>query len=284
MNIQWFPGHMTKAIREAEKNLKLIDALIYVLDARAPKACLNNHFLNKTPNKPVLYVLNKADLADSEITKQWIEYLSSETASAVSIIATKSGGARVILPELRKLTYPKVQRWKQKGVNYTPKAMVAGIPNTGKSSIINSLCGAYRAKTGNKPGVTREKQWIRLNDIELLDTAGILAPKLDDKDDAKHLAYIGSIKDDILDIVELARAFLDEMIQRFSQNIADRYGPISDSSDPLSNIAQSRGYLLKGGEIDLERTAKAVLDDFRAGRLGKITLENPTIEEDNFER
>ncbi|NLC16649.1 MAG: ribosome biogenesis GTPase YlqF [Clostridiales bacterium] len=283
MDIQWFPGHMAKAIREAEKNLKIIDALIYVLDARAPKACINNHFLRKMSNKPVLYVLNKADLADGEVTKQWIKYLSSPTASAVSAVASISGGAKAILPELRKLTYPKIQKWKQKGINYAPKAMVAGIPNTGKSSIINSLCGAYRAKTGNKPGVTREKQWIRLKDIELLDTAGILAPKLDDKNAAKHLAYIGSIKDDILDIIELARAFLNEMIQRFNQNIIDRYGPISDLYDPLSGIAQSRGYLLKGGELDLKRTAKAVLDDFRAGRLGAISLETPPIEEDNLE-
>lgn len=280
MKIQWFPGHMTKAIREAEQNTKIIDALIYVLDARAPQACINSHFLSKMSGKPVLYVLNKADLADNELTKQWIKHLSSDIASAVSVIATKSGGAKVILPELKKLTSPRVQRWKQKGVNYTPKAMVAGIPNTGKSSIINSLCGAYRAKTGNKPGITRGRQWIKLDSVELLDTAGILAPKLDDQTQAQHLAFIGSIKDDILDVVELARVFLDEMQERFGQNLIDRYGDISQASDKLFAISQARGYLLKGGEVDLERGAKAVLDDFRSGKLGNITLETPSLKED----
>ncbi|HEY8424048.1 MAG TPA: ribosome biogenesis GTPase YlqF [Clostridia bacterium] len=279
MIIQWFPGHMTKAIREAEQNIKIIDALVYVLDARAPKACINSHFLSKMAGKPVLYVLNKADLADPVATKQWIQYLTGQDASAVSVIATKSGGAKVILPELRKLTSPKIQKWKQKGVNYIPKAMVAGIPNTGKSSIINSLCGAARAKTGNKPGITRGKQWVRLNDIELLDTAGILAPKLDDQTLARHLAYIGSIKEDILDIVELARMFLGEMLQRFRENITARYGDAVESTDPLLAISQSRGYLLKGGEADLERGAKAVLDDFRSGKLGNITLENPPLKD-----
>jgi ribosome biogenesis GTPase A len=275
MNIQWFPGHMTKAVREAEQNLKIIDALIYVLDARAPLACVNDYFLKKMSGKPVLYVLNKADLADEQITKQWIKYLSAGEASAVSVTATKSGGAKAILPELKRLALPKVQKWKQKGINYVPKVMVGGIPNTGKSSIINSLCGAARAKTGNKPGITRGRQWVRLDDIELLDTAGILAPKIDDQALARHLAYIGSVKDDILDIVELAGVFLKEMIERFSQNVIARYGDIVNSPEPLADICRARGYLLKGGEIDLERGAKAVMDDFRSGRLGNISLESP---------
>ncbi|HEY8443255.1 MAG TPA: ribosome biogenesis GTPase YlqF, partial [Clostridia bacterium] len=265
--------------REAEKNIKIIDALIYVLDARAPLACVNNHFLKKMSGKPVLFALNKADLADAEATKKWIEYLSGETASAVSVTATKTGGAKAILTELKKLTLPKVQKWAQKGVKYTPKAMVAGIPNTGKSSIINSLCGAARAKTGNKPGITRGRQWVKLDSVELLDTAGILAPKIDDQVQARHLAYIGCIKDDILDIVELARLFLKEMIERFPQNVIDRYGVVINSADAIIDICKNRGYLLKGGEIDLERGAKAVLDDFRSGKLGNITLESPPLKD-----
>lgn len=274
MNIQWFPGHMAKAIREAEQNLKIVDAVIYVLDSRAVRACINSHFLNLIGNKPVLYVLNKADLADQKINKEWVQHLSSNGNLAVSVIATKSGGARVIIPEIKKLVSNQIQKWQKKGINYIPKVMVAGIPNTGKSSIINSLCGAGRTKTGNRPGVTRGKQWVRVdNIIDMLDTPGVLAPKLDDMDLAKHLAYIGSIKDDILDVVELSREFLMEMNNRFKDNLIKRYG---NNTETLEDIAKSRGYLIKGGELDIERTAVAVLDDFRSGRLGNISLEQPS--------
>ena len=277
MNIQWFPGHMAKAIREAEQNLKIVDAVVYVLDSRAVQACINNHFLKLIGNKPVLYVLNKADLADGKTNREWIKHLTKEGTLAVSVIATRSGGAKVIIPEIKTLVSAQIEKWKKKGINYTPKVMIAGIPNTGKSSIINSLCGAGRTKTGNKPGVTRGRQWVRVgNIIDMLDTPGVLAPKLDDTDLAKHLAFIGSIRDDILDIVELAREFLDEMNANFKDNLINRYGA---SIDALEDIAKSRGYLLKGGELDVERTAKAVLDDFRSGRLGNISLENPPVVE-----
>lgn len=277
MNIQWFPGHMAKAIREAEQNIKIVDAVVYVLDSRAVQACLNSHFLKLTGNKPILYVLNKADLADGKTNREWIKHLSLEGSLAVSVIATKSGGAKVIIPEIKKLVKAQTQKWQKKGINYTPKVMVAGIPNTGKSSIINSLCGAGRAKTGNKPGVTRGKQWVRIdNIIDMLDTPGVLAPKLDNIDLAKHLAFIGSIKDDILDFVELAREFLTEMNLKFKDNMISRYGI---NSGTLEDIAKSRGYLIKGGELDIERTAAAVLDDFRSGRLGSISLENPPVME-----
>lgn len=277
MNIQWFPGHMAKAIREAEQNLKIVDAVVYVLDSRAVKACINNHFLRLIGNKPVLYVLNKADLADVRVNREWIKYLTTEGSLAVSVIATRSGGAKVIIPEIKTLVRVQIEKWQKKGINYTPKVMIAGIPNTGKSSIINSLCGAGRAKTGNKPGVTRGRQWVRVgNIIDMLDTPGVLAPKLDDIDLAKHLAFIGSIKDDILDFVELAREFLIEMNAKFKDNLINRYGT---SIDSLENIAKSRGYLKRGGELDIERTATAVLDDFRSGKLGQVSLENPPVAE-----
>ena len=277
MNIQWFPGHMAKAIREAEQNLKVVDAVIYVLDSRAVSACINNHFLKMLGNKPILYVLNKADLADAKANRDWIKHLTGEGSLAVSVIATKSGGAKVIIPKIKELVKVQIEKWQKKGINYTPKVMVAGIPNTGKSSIINSLCNSGKAKTGNKPGVTRGRQWVRVdNIIDMLDTPGVLAPKLDDIDLAKHLAFIGSIKDDILDIVELAREFLFEMNQKFPDNLINRYGQNLNS---LETIASSRGYLIKGGEFDIERTASAVLDDFRLGRLGKISLELPPVTE-----
>lgn len=285
MEIQWFPGHMAKGSREIEQNLKLVDMVIYVLDARAPLACINKNFLKTLDNKPVLYAINKADLTDRRQNNAWAKYFSSDNSQAVTVSATQSGNTSEIINHIRKLANARISKWASKGINYVPKAMVAGIPNTGKSSIINMLCGSARAKTGNKPGVTRGRQWVRIeNVVDMLDTAGVLAPKLSDKVHARHLAYIGSIKDDILDTVELVCDFLEEIKEHFASNLTMRYGNIVtlNGNEMLKSIALSRNYLIKGGEPNTERTATAVLDDFRSGKLGKISLEIAPVKDNEI--
>ena len=240
-NIQWFPGHMTKAMRDMEKKRDLCDGVICVLDARAPIATVNKNLKKIFGEKPVLFVLNKADLSD----------------------ATKTDGF--------------LKLFEAKGLNKTFRFMVAGIPNTGKSTLVNLISGQKRAKTGDKAGVTRDVRWLRCGAFDLLDTPGTMPPSFDDQHHARHLAYIGSINDDILDMDDIALELLGELATLYPQYLTERYG-ITDYSEKLKMyeaLCKRRGFILRGGEFDYERGAKALIDDFRKGRVGKIGLENP---------
>lgn len=277
-DIQWFPGHMTKAMRLTEANIKLVDTVIYVLDARAPYSCLNPKFFEVSGAKPVVYVLNKIDLADKAATEKWVRRLTSANSTAVTASATSGFGIKGIVAAVKRMSANKSDRWAGKGLKYTPKVMVAGIPNTGKSTVINALCGSGKAAAANRPGVTRGKQWVKTGGVmDLLDTPGIMPPKFEDQTVARHLAYLGSIRDEILDTEELAVNLVGELSERFSGALEARYNITiaPTAAETLKQIAVKRGMMLKGGEADMARACITVIDDFRKARLGYITLETP---------
>lgn len=279
-NINWYPGHMTKAIRMIEENIRLVDALVYVLDARAPLSCINPDFERYITRLPVVYVLNKADLADQAATAAFRKTLTSDRIAAVSTNAAASKSCSVIVSELTRLCADKIERFKTKGVRANVRAMVLGVPNTGKSTIVNNLVGKARAVTGNKAGVTRGKQWFKVNDyVEVLDTPGTLYPKLSDQTVARRLAFLGSVKDEVVDACELGYELIGELTAVKPLEIKERYGfePSGDGNADLERIAKARGFLLRGGEPDYERAANALIDDFRKGRLGKITLDEVKV-------
>ena len=280
MHIQWFPGHMTKALRMMEENIKLCDAAIYVLDARACFSCINPKFKELLKNKPCLMLLNKADLADPKITNEWIKYFEKEGLCAVAANAAANNLSNEIIQKLKIMLKPKIERAANKGVNLTLRAMVVGVPNSGKSTVINSVAKEKKAVTGDKPGVTRGKQWLRLDSgFELLDTPGTLWNAFTDQNVARNLAYIGSIKEDILDITELSLYFIDELKTIYPNEFSSRYD-IEDLDKPaieiLECVCKKRGCIIKRGEYDYERGARALLDDFRKGRIGRISLEKAT--------
>ena len=276
MQINWYPGHMTKSIRMMEENIKLVDAVIYVLDARAPKSCMNPNFDKFIEKLPVVFVLNKADLASEQSVAKWKKKLTGPNREAVSVNSTVSKTSASVVALLKKLCAGKINKFAQKGVKATVRVMIMGVPNTGKSTLTNNLCGKAKAITGNKAGVTRGKQWVKVSDtIEVMDTPGTLYPKLSDQTVAKHLAYMGSIKDEVVDGEELAIALLEELSTHFPFALKNRYG-IENPDTPsalLEQIARKRGFILKGNVPDIERASDAILDDFRKGRMGKITLE-----------
>lgn len=275
MNIQWFPGHMTKAVRMMEENLRLVDALVYVVDARAIYSC-DNPLLNKlTAGKSVLYVFNKCDLVESSDLDAWCERYRKAGKSYVKAVGT-SGDCSAIVKKLKEITAEKLNKYAERGANVSVRAMVVGVPNSGKSTIINAMCKKAKALTGDRPGVTRGKQWLTVDGVDFLDTPGTLWSKFEDEKVAKHLAFIGSIRDEVLDFSELCFEFLKDISSRYAEQITARYSLNELPSDTLElfdAIALSRGFKLKGGEIDYERTARTVIDDFRKGRLGKIMLE-----------
>ncbi len=275
--INWFPGHMKKALEEMQAEVKNVDAVIYVLDARAPKACLNPSFVRIIGTKPILFVLNKCDLADEEKVKEFSQTLRSENIKCLMLNSTASGALNKVTNALNELCNSQIKRFKNKGVNYFVRAMVLGVPNSGKSTLVNNLCGSARAVTGNRPGVTKSKQWVKLsNNIEILDTPGTLWPNLEVEETALQLAYIGSIKDDVLQIEELVLNLISDL-QKLYPNLLEEKYQIEDLQNKtpielLNEIAEMKKCLLKGGEIDYERAAKAILDDFRKNRIGKITF------------
>ena len=274
-HIQWFPGHMTKAMRMMEEQVKLVDGVLFILDARAPLATRNRNLESLFAGKPVLYILNKADLADEGKTAAFSARMEGAGEMNVCCTATGASAARQIAARIPKLLHEKLARDAAKGVSRPPRLMVAGIPNTGKSTVINALSGAKRAVTGDKAGVTRGKQWIRCDGFELLDTPGTMPPAFDDQLLARHLAYIGSINDDILDMDDVALELLRELIVRYPALLSARYGA-EDFSSPLAvyeHICRRRGFLLRGGEFDYERGARAIVDDFRKGSIGRVTLD-----------
>ena len=275
-NIQWFPGHMTKAMRDMEKKRDLCDGVICVLDARAPIATVNKNFKKIFGEKPVLYVLNKADLADPNKTDGFIKFFEERGRYALKCDCTNPNAKKLILQKLNLITKEKRERAQAKGLNRTFRFMVAGIPNTGKSTLVNLISGQKRAKTGDKAGVTRDVRWLKCGGFDLLDTPGTMPPSFDDQKHAKHLAYIGSINDDILDMDDIALELLGELATLYPEYLTERYG-ITDFSEKLGMyeaLCKRRGFILRGGEFDYERGAKALIDDFRKGRIGRICLEN----------
>lgn len=275
-HIQWFPGHMTKAMRMMEESAALVDGVLVVLDARAPVATRKKNLNKLFGNKPVLYLLNKSDLADEKKTDAFLTAFARQGAAALACTASRAGTAQKIAAKLPSLLKEKLEKDAQKGIVRPLRLMVCGIPNTGKSTVINALSGEKRAVTGDKAGVTRGKQWIRCAGFELLDTPGTMPPAFENQELARHLAYIGSINDDILDLDDIALELLRELAATYPQFLSERY-KITDFSSPLAmyeDVCRRRGFVLRGGEFDYERGAKAILDDFRKGRTGRITLED----------
>ncbi|MDY2696056.1 MAG: ribosome biogenesis GTPase YlqF [Eubacteriales bacterium] len=275
--INWFPGHMTKALREMEEEAKNVDMIIYVLDARAPKSCVNPEFIKIIGNKPILYVLNKADMVEEQDLKPFLPYFKKPNTEAVLLDSTKSGAIKQIEPIMVNLCQEKLNKYKQKGFKINLRAMVLGVPNSGKSTLINNLCGSKKTITGNKAGVTRGKQWLALkNGFEVLDTPGTLYPNITNQQIALNLAFIGSIKNEVVDINELAIDFLNFCKKHYFNNLQEKYN-LQDKTmsalEMLDEIATYKHYLLKGAEPDYDRTCMAIIDDFRKGKLGKIILD-----------
>lgn len=277
MNFQWYPGHMTKARRMMQENIRLIDLVIELVDARIPMSSRNPDIDDLGRNKARLILLNKSDLADERHTEEWMEYFRGKGYSVVKVNSKKGGGIRSIQGVIQDACKEKTERDRKRGILNRPvRAMVVGIPNVGKSTFINALAGKACAKTGNKPGVTKGKQWIRLNkNVELLDTPGILWPKFEDQMVGLRLAFIGSIKDEIMNLDELAAELIAFLKEGYPGILTQKYG-ITEQPDHyacLSEIAEKRHCLVRGNELDVSKAAVLLLDDFRNGRLGRITLE-----------
>lgn len=278
MQFQWYPGHMTKAKRQMQEDIKLVDLVIELVDARAPGGSRNPDIDELGKNKARLILLNKADLADESANEAWMRYFEQKGCYSVRIDARNRGGMKVVSSVIADACREKTERDRKRGILNRPvRAMVVGIPNVGKSTFINTFAGKACAKTGNKPGVTKGRQWIRLNkNVELLDTPGILWPKFEDQQAGMHLALIGSIKDEILNLDELALELLRYLLKQYPDLVKERYGAMGkDAADVLVQIAENRKCRKKGNELDYGRASALVIDDFRAGKIGRITLEMP---------
>lgn len=277
-SINWFPGHMTKALREMEKELKNIDLIFYCLDSRAPISCINPKLTNLAKTKKIIYVLTKSDMVDANRLETFKKRLTTPNSVAISINASVSNSTKILYDKARLLLKEKIDNKKQKGLNFSVKAMVVGVPNAGKSTLINNFCKKAKTITGNKPGVTRGKQWVTVDEnLTLLDTPGTLWPSFENDKIARNLAYIGSIKDDVLDVTNLAFSFINDIVNLNKTFLETRYNIlIEEGEETLSifdKICSSRKCVLKGNEPDYDRCASIILDDFRKGRLGKIILD-----------
>ncbi len=279
MHFQWYPGHMTKAKRQMQEDIKLIDVVIELVDARIPLSSKNPDIDQLAQNKSRVVLLNKSDLADEAKTKIWQQWYEKKGFYVVKVNSRNGNGVKSVQDTVMEACKEKIERDRRKGILNRPvRAMIVGIPNVGKSTFINSFAGRACAKTGNKPGVTKGKQWIRLNkNVELLDTPGILWPKFEDQNVGLRLAFIGSIKDDLIPSTDLAYEFIQFINASYPGLLESRYG-IEIDKDPLTTlqaIATKRSCLLKGNELDLDKASNLLIDDFRSGKLGKITLETP---------
>lgn len=280
MNYQWYPGHMTKAKRMMQENISLIDLVIELVDARIPLSSRNPDIDELGKNKARLVLLNKSDLADPVENKRWMAYFKALGFHVLEVNAKTGQGLRAIQPKVQEACKEKIERDKKRGIKNRPvRAIVVGIPNVGKSTFINSFAGKACAKTGNKPGVTKGKQWIRLNkELELLDTPGILWPKFESEEVGRRLAMIGSMNDEILQMTELAMELLTYLLENYREPLLERYqmeesGRTLDAVAMLAAICENRKCYKKGQEPDYERAAALFVDDFRSGRIGRITLE-----------
>ena len=279
MNYQWYPGHMTKAKRAMEEDIRLIDLIIELVDARMPLGSRNPDIDSLGRQKARLVLLNKADLADPAVNREWIRWFGSRNVKAMEINAQTGQGMKRIQGAVQEVCREKAERDRKRGIKNRPvRAMVAGIPNVGKSTFINSFAGKACTKTGNRPGVTKGKQWIRVNrELELLHTRGILWPKFEDQQAGMHLAFIGSMNDEIIVMEEMALDLIRFLQGAYPDCLRERYG-CEETFTPvqvLETAAQKRGCLKKGGEADLTRAAGLIVEDFRSGRLGRISLERP---------
>lgn len=279
MHFQWYPGHMTKAKRAMQEDIKLIDVVIELVDARIPASSKNPDIDSLANGKSRILLLNKADMADHTVTEKWRAYYEKKGYFVIAVNATKRNELKAVSQLIQKACKEKIERDRKRGILNRPiRAMIVGIPNVGKSTFINSFAGKACAKTGNRPGVTKGKQWIRLNkQVELLDTPGILWPKFEDQTVGLKLAFIGSIKDELLQRVEIALDFIDFMQEKYPGKLRDMYGTDEAQKDTevLKCIGEVRKCLKKGDEIDYEKAASLLLDDFRNARLGNISLEFP---------
>ena len=284
-DLHWYPGHMTKAVRQMKEDIKLIDIVIELVDARIPISSRNPDIDSLAAGKSRVIILNKADMADDRETENWVKHFTDEGMIAVKLNSRSGNGMKQVKDAIAKAAETKMARDRARGILNRPvRAIVGGIPNVGKSTFINSFAGRAVTKTGNKPGVTKGKQWIRLNkQVELLDTPGILWPKFEDRKTAEHLAFIGSIKDEVIEKMELVLNLITELEVNYEGLIASYYGfdncektenKIDFAVKTLETVAEKRALLKKGGETDTDKASKLILDDFKNGRLGKITLEN----------
>ena len=280
MNIQWYPGHMTKTRRQIEADLKLVDAVCEIVDARIPVSSRNPDIDSICGSKPRIIVLNRMDLADPEATKAWLAYFRSKGMAAVATDCKSRKGISSFQPAVRSLLHEKIERNAAKGMNKPVRVMVVGIPNVGKSTLINQISGRKGAKAENRPGVTRGKQWVTVDSgLLLLDTPGILWPKFEDPEVGMMLAYTGAVKENIIDVEELSCRLAELLNRYYPQTLRERYGVEVPSDMPgymlLEEMGRKRGYLLARGEINTERMAKVLLDEYRLGKLGLFTLEMP---------
>lgn len=284
-DLHWYPGHMTKAVRQMKEDIKLIDIVIELVDARIPISSRNPDIDSLAAGKSRVIILNKADMADDKETDNWVKHFTDEGMIAVKLNSRSGNGMKQVKDAIAKAAEAKMARDRARGILNRPvRAIVGGIPNVGKSTFINSFAGRAVTKTGNKPGVTKGKQWIKLNkQVELLDTPGILWPKFEDRKTAEHLAFIGSIKDEVIEKMELVLNLITELEENYCGLVVSYYGfdncektenKIDFAVKILEEVAKKRALLKKGGETDTDKASKLILDDFKNGRLGKITLEN----------
>ena len=280
MNIQWYPGHMTKTRRQMEADLKLVDAVCEIVDARIPISSRNPDIDQICGHKPRMVILNRMDLADAEATARWAAYFREKGIAAVATDCKSRRGITNFTPAVRQLLHEKIERNAARGMTKALRLMIVGIPNVGKSTLINQISGRKGAKAENRPGVTRGKQWVAVDkDLLLLDTPGILWPKFEDPNVGMMLAYTGAVKEDVIDIEELSCRLMELLWQRYPEKVKERYGidcaPETPGWELLEAAGRKRGFLLARGEINTERMAKVLLDEFRGGKLGRFTLEGP---------
>lgn len=283
ININWYPGHMTKAKRQMQEDIKLIDLVIELVDARLPLSSRNPDIDELGKNKARLILLNKYDLADDRVTDEWVKYFNDKGIHTVKINSKSGAGLKSIAGVINEACKEKIERDRKRGILNRPiRAMVVGIPNVGKSTFINAYAGKNCAKTGNKPGVTKGKQWIRLNkNVELLDTPGILWPKFEDRLVGIRIAFVGSVNDQIINMTDLAYELIAFLVETYPGKLAERYA-VNESDKSykiLEDIAFNRACLKKGGEADLDKAVIVLFDEFRSGKLGKFTLERPVVNE-----
>ncbi len=280
LNIQWYPGHMTKTRRQMEADLKLVDAVCEIVDARIPISSRNPDIDNICGNKPRMVILNRLDLADPDATNRWATYFKKKGIAAVATDCKSRRGIANFTPAVRQLLHEKIERNAARGMTKSLRIMIVGIPNVGKSTLINQISGRKGAKAENRPGVTRGKQWVAVDkDLLLLDTPGILWPKFEDPNVGLMLAYTGAVKEDVIDVEGLSCRLMELLWQRYPEKVKERYGIACEQDTPgwelLEAAGRKRGFLLARGEINTERMAKVLLDEFRDGKLGRFTLEMP---------